>query len=150
MTTRAWSFAAGIVAVGAVGALVLNGPEGMPDPRLTPGAIASTDTAEICTPGYARAHRMAFGAPGEYERYRAVMEAYGIPRDLWHLYELDDRVPIELGGANLPSNLWPQIFDDARRKDRLENAEHHAVCAGRVSLADAQALFLGDWRDSEK
>jgi hypothetical protein len=30
----------------------------MPDPELTPGAVADTDPAIVCAPGYSRSHRV--------------------------------------------------------------------------------------------
>lgn len=37
-------------------------------------------------------------------------------------------------------------FWEAEQKDRLERRLCHAVCAGRISLKAAPAIFLGDWR----
>lgn len=122
------------------------GPRVHPDPRLTPGAVASRDPAETCMPGYSRAHRLAYGAPGELGRYERVMRAYGVPRALWHGYELDHLVPLCLGGADTEANLWPQAWGDARRKDAAEAAACWAVCADELGLREAQRRFLdGEW-----
>lgn len=62
--------------------------------------------------------------------------------------EVDHLVPLELGGSNDLKNLWPQP-DDPRpgdaEKDQLENELHHQVCAGKLSLADAQKCITSNW-----
>jgi len=64
-------------------------------------------------------------------------------------------VPLELGGAPRdPANLWPEPNEidlpdgthvGSESKDHLENYLHRAVCAGTMSLGDAQRLIAGDW-----
>ncbi len=111
-----------------------------PDARLTPGAVADTDPANVCAPGYSRAHRFWHDQIGTLLRY-------GIPLAARNDYTDDDRVPICLGGDNAsPLNHWPQPLVEAEQKDRLERRLCRAVCAGRISLPAAQAVFLGDWR----
>ncbi|HYM68014.1 MAG TPA: hypothetical protein VEZ44_00320 [bacterium] len=54
-------------------------------------------------------------------------------------YEEDHLIPLELGGHPTdPNNLWPEPLDQAKRKDTLELGLNRAVCAGRMSLADAR------------
>jgi hypothetical protein len=51
--------------------------------------------------------------------------------------------------ADVVANLWPQSFDtqpwNARMKDALENRLHALVCAGRLSLEQAQREIAADW-----
>jgi hypothetical protein len=55
-------------------------------------------------------------------------------------------IPLEIGGANDPRNLWPQRFADAKRKDRVEDALHEAVCVEHtLTLEQAQAAIARDW-----
>lgn len=95
--------------------------------------IASTDVREVCASdgrggsAYSRAHR--------------VVRRHGIRG-----YELDHIVPLCLGGADTDANVRPQPLDEARVKDRLEAHACRSVCAGRVTLATAQAWFTADWR----
>ena len=70
---------------------------------------------------------------------REVFRRYGVPWAAHRDYEVDHLVPRELGGADDLSNLWPQNWDDAHRKDHEENRLHQAVCAGTLSLEEAQA-----------
>lgn len=126
----------------------------LPDPALTPGATNSAVTQEniagtVCQPGWTRTVR----PPAEvtYELKRQLIRAYGYAdRRLGH-YELDHLVPLELGGAPAdPRNLWPEPRDSADgwtadRKDELEFALNRLVCAGRLSLGDAQQAIATDW-----
>ena len=126
----------------------------VPDPELTPGAVASGDTAEVCEsdgrPGsaYSRVHREM----NEAQR-RADFARYGI---LWadrQLYEDDHLVPLCLGGADAAANRWPQPRSGewgSYEKDRLESYACRNVCAGSLSLDEAQRWFLApaDWREA--
>lgn len=120
--------------------------QAVPDPKLTPGAVASTDLAAICAPGYARSHRLYEIAREAYWSLTDhVLRTYGVHDR--HAVELDHRVPLALGGANSWLNVWPQPLAEARIKDRLEIAVWRAVCRDHtLSLDAAQAMFMGDWR----
>ena len=85
--------------------------------------------------------------------YRHVSEAmkqavcrrdHAVPCDGKH-FEIDHLVPIEIGGSNDRDNLWAQPIQQARIKDKLENQLHEEVCAGRLSLEDAQHCIAEDW-----
>lgn len=125
----------------AVRAQVL--PPAYPDTVLTPGTVFLDATADdVCTPGYARSVRDVTRS----ER-SAVFAAYGLADDS-RLYEVDHFVPLELGGTNDLENLWPEPYDPfpgAYEKDAVENYLHDAVCAGQISLADAQDAIATDW-----
>ena len=67
-------------------------------------------------------------------------------------------MPLEIGGAPRdPRNLWPEpnvaTLPDgtqigAGAKDGLENELHRRVCAGAMTLSDAQRLIAGNWIDA--
>ncbi len=62
--------------------------------------------------------------------------------------EVDHLISRELGGADTPENLWPQPYTQhpgAHEKDWLENELHKEVCAGTISLTDAQKEIKDDW-----
>jgi hypothetical protein len=115
----------------------------IPDPQLTPGAVLTTDTSAICQPGYTKSVRHTSGRlKGE------VYREYGIDRRGGH-YEVDHLISLELGGADVRENLWPQSYDtqpwNASVKDQLENFLHAEVCAGRMPIEQAQREIATDW-----
>lgn len=114
-----------------------------PDPHLTPGAVLTTDTSRICTPGYAKSVRHTSG-----ELKHLVYREYGIDPREGH-YEVDHLISLELGGADVRANLWPESYDtepwNAHVKDRLENFLHREVCEGRIPIGQAQREIATDW-----
>lgn len=120
----------------------------VPDPRLTPGDVLTTDARVVCAPGYARTVRHVTEATK-----RAVMRAYGIDPDHHAPLEVDHSISLELGGSNDPKNLAPQRYEPrpgAHEKDLLENFLHGEVCAGRMKLTDAQHQIATDWLSAWK
>jgi hypothetical protein len=114
----------------------------LPSPIMTPGAVATTSAAEVCAPGYARAHRHA-----TISVRTLVYAEYRIDRHSGR-FELDHLIPLELGGADVIANLWPQsesTVPGSHDKDRLENRLHALVCAGRFPVDQAQQEIAGNW-----
>jgi len=103
-----------------------------PDPRLTPGAVATTDANLVCRHGYSKSVRHTSGKLKAF-----IYREYGLNRHHGH-YEIDHLIPLGVGGADLAANLWPQSRDaepwTAERKDRLEGYLHAAVCHGGMPL----------------
>lgn len=113
----------------------------MPNRELTPGAIQSSDTAAICTPGWASAHRDVSAATEDY-----VAGEYGLSSH--YGYEIDHLIPLELGGANSVSNLWPEPYNSpygATQKDGLEDYLHEQVCYHGMSVSTAQREIAANW-----
>jgi hypothetical protein len=57
-----------LIAVAAALLLIAAAPP-IADPQLTPGAVADTDPAIVCAPGYSRSHRVwhdKIGTPAKY------------------------------------------------------------------------------------
>jgi hypothetical protein len=114
----------------------------IPDPTLTPGAVRTTNLAEICGKG-TRKFR------GPHDAY-AIMLSYGYPLETRWQYQIDHLIPLELGGADDEKNLWPEPYASpdnwtAARKDALENRLHVLVCEGHLNLQVAQKAFEDDW-----
>lgn len=117
----------------------------MPNPELTPGMVASSDARKVCALGDTAELR---GYSGRPNTKRAIMRAYGLGNRRSADFELDHRVPLCLGGADVVANLWPQPWPEAREKDKIEEWACRAVCdTHMMSLQAAQAIFLGDWRN---
>ena len=116
----------------------------LPDPQMTPGDVLTQDASVICVPGYTKTVRdMPQSVKNQvYRQYGVVSRA---PRE----YEVDHLISLERGGSNSIRNLWPQSYVtqplNAHVKDRVENKRHQLVCAGQLSLAQAQKEIAADW-----
>jgi len=110
-------------------------------PTLTPGAlnpnVTQTSIHEtICVRGWTKTIR----PPVEYTNALKLkqMQAYGLSGDPGDFQE-DHLISLELGGdPRDPRNLWPEPYPRAAEVDRIENDLNAQVCAGQLSLADAQ------------
>jgi hypothetical protein len=130
-------------------ALALSAPVVRPLP-VTPGVVAINDKtgkpftgAETCAIKWGKDRRHV-----TLKMRKHVFAAYGIPYAQHARYEVDHLISRELGGADEEANLWPEPWDGphgAHAKDRLENALHRAVCAGTLTLLEAQAAIRSDW-----
>src|SRR5216683_4025071 len=113
-----------------------------PDPTLTPGAVLTIDVATICQPGYSKTVRHTSG-----KLKTKIYRAYGLDRTASH-FEVDHLISLELGGADVAANLWPESYDtvpwNAHLKDKLEDRLHALVCAGKMPLAQAQHEIAAD------
>ena len=130
------------------------GAIGLPNPKLTPGAIdprvtQSNISSTICVIGYTKTVR----PPVSYTnglKYRQLHSGYNVQGDLnMRDYEEDHLIPLEVGGnPSSEKNLFPQYYAatfGARVKDQLENKIHLLVCSGRISLKEGQSAFTPDW-----
>jgi hypothetical protein len=134
--------AAGVAALGALVVLASPALASSPNPAVTPGAtdplVTQANVATtICRRGYAKTVRKVT----TQEKHTVYLE-YAISGSARHGYVIDHLVPLEVGGANVITNLWPQPKAEAKVKDKLEGQMHTAVCNGSVTLAAAQARFL--------
>lgn len=122
-----------------------------PDPALTPGAVRTTSKAEICghstrefrhvTPLEKIAARRAYGIVGDHGGWCAAGDGC----------EIDHLIPLTVGGGNPRgsiANLWPMRGDGPNNyhvKDRCEAAAGRALCAGKLTVEQAQDMFRTDW-----
>src|SRR5215470_18458849 len=107
------------------------------DGRVTQSTLRST----ICTRGYTTKVRPPRKVTDAIKR-RLAHGLPGAPTD----YELDHLIPIGLGGhPRSLQNLWLQTWPEAATKDRDELRLHRDVCAGRITLKQAQQEMLAEW-----
>lgn len=134
----------------ALMALGLSGPNYLPNPALTPGAVDARLTKEvICANGWSTKSVRKTSA----KLKASVYQSYGITSYKAGQYEIDHLISLEIGGADVKANLWPQPYGinmnglnlGAHTKDKVENAMHKAVCDGKISLSDAQKMIATDW-----
>ena len=131
-------------------------PDIYPDPERTPGAINPAITQEniretICNPRWSTKSIR----PEESYTHRLKVEQiaeYGYSDSRLRDYEEDHFIPLELGGNPTdPKNLWPEPFETsipdggAHAKDKVENYLHVEVCAGSLTLEQAQREMTEDW-----
>ncbi len=115
----------------------------LPDPDATPGATFQVTVDQLCTAGYTK------GVRNVPEAVKAqVYTLYGATKAPGVCCEVDHLTPLELGGSNEVTNLWPEPYSPkagARENDVLENFLHRAVCGGAMLLEDAQRQIAKDW-----
>jgi hypothetical protein len=118
-------------------------PVTFPEPRLTPGAVLTSNKDEVCK-SKGQKNR---AVPASVER--TVFEEYGIPNAAPQAYEVDYLITPALGGSDDIRNLWPQSYAsavwNAHVKDALEDRLRELVCAGNLDLAAAQHDLSSDW-----
>jgi hypothetical protein len=129
------------------------GPKGIyPDPQRTPGAVnpdirQANIALNLCNPNWSTD---SIRPPSTYTTALKIkqMAAWGLPGTTAD-YEEDHLISLELGGNPTSEwNLWPESYEPtpgARQKDTVENRLHREVCAGVVTLRQAQDIVRGDW-----
>lgn len=121
-------------------------------PPSAPGAINPSVTQAnihqtICVSGWSAKQR----PPTSYTEpiKLKLLRGSGYTDQNPHSYELDHEISIENGGSPTdPKNLWLQSYVgacNAHVKDKLENALHRLVCAGKITLQQDQEALRGDW-----
>lgn len=116
----------------------------LPDRQLTPGATTAAEIADLCSTRHDEVVRLV---PETLQE--SVLREYGLPMGRAQNFEIDFLISPGLGGAESIRNLWPEPRYDtvwnSFVKDQLEDYLHQSVCAGRVSLLNAQQEIAGDW-----
>jgi hypothetical protein len=121
----------------------------LPDPSLTPGSARTTSASDVCSDPHTAQYRH-----WSRERDNHILEEYGLPFGSSHLnYEIDHLIPLDIGGSDLDSNLWPEPRSNivewrasAEAKDKLEWRLHDLVCSGELDLVEAQHEIVEDWQ----
>jgi hypothetical protein len=127
----------------------------LPDPSCTPGVLNPDVTQDtiydtICVSGWTATIRPSTTYTNRLKAQGII--DYGYTDTYMGDYEEDHFIPLELGGApSDPANLWPEPHyvtsgsGTSYTKDGVETKLKNAVCAGRVTLADAQNALVTDW-----
>ncbi|MFE0461403.1 hypothetical protein ACFW1A_19360 [Kitasatospora sp. NPDC058965] len=128
----------------------------LPDPSCTPGVLNPDVTQDtiydtICVSGWTATIRPSTSYTNRLKAQGII--DYGYSDTSMSDYEEDHFIPLELGGSPTdPGNLWPEPHyttngsGTSYTKDGVETKLKNAVCAGRVSLDDAQNAIATDWR----
>jgi hypothetical protein len=137
----ATALALALLAVVLVLAQRSTAPAVVADPVRTPGVLnpdvtQATIGTTICVQGWTRSVR----PPTEYTNALKLrqMRAYG-EIGLLSAFQEDHLISLELGGHPTdPRNLWPEPYPRAARVDAIENELNAQVCAGSLTLTQAQ------------
>lgn len=120
---------------------------GATNPAITQATVKDT----ICNPVWSTS---SIRPPTSYTTNLKIqqLKKYGNKDQNTADYEEDHYISLELGGnPTSPQNLWPELYQSsvsgigARQKDRVENNLHASVCAGTLTLKQAQDIITGDW-----
>jgi hypothetical protein len=122
---------------------LIRGGVSLPKAALTPGAVTTTDATTVCV--LPRHPPVPF--VGKTVKL-AIDVAYGYLTSIQqNKYAFDLLVPINLGGAAVPANIWPaairgtgfyqKLQTDARLRDM--------VCRRTLTLAQAQHALEANW-----
>ena len=105
---------------------------GVLNPTVTQATIRTT----ICTRGWTRTVRPPVSYTNALKLRQLVQ--YGL-RGPPSAFQEDHLISLELGGNPAdPRNLWPEPYPRAAAVDRIENELNARVCAGSLTLAEAQ------------
>jgi hypothetical protein len=122
---------------------LVTGGVSMPNPKLTPGAVATTNTTEICV---LPDHLPSTMIPPATQQ--AVYAEYGYTSPLVQSkYDIDYLVPILLGGATTTANMWPAALKGTGffEKVQLDHVLRDMVCRRTLSLRTAQQDLEKNW-----
>ena len=122
---------------------LVTGGVSMPNSKLTPGAVATTNTTEVCVQPDHLASTMIPPATQqqvftEYRITNPVVQAK---------YDVDYLVPILLGGATTTANMWPAAFKGTGffEKVQLDHVLRDLVCRREIALRTAQQDLEQNW-----
>jgi hypothetical protein len=108
---------------------------------MTPGVLnsevdQSTIDSTICVRGWTATVRPSTVYTSDLKEKQLTQ--YGFPGTAAD-YQEDHLISLELGGHPTdPRNLWPERRPRANEVDTIENELNAAVCAGTMTLAEAQ------------
>lgn len=124
--------------VAASAPLTPAGPHAHAQHNLSPGvADPQASPATLC-------HGLPPRTVSDKEK-ATVRARYSIAESERGRYVIDHLVPRGVGGLDVLDNLWPQLIAEAKAKDVIEVRWHDDICAGKTTVAEAQAFFIREW-----
>ena len=103
---------------------------------LNPAVTQATLVSTVCRRGWTKTVRPPVGYTNELKLRQLLRYGLHGPPSA---FQEDHLISLELGGSPTdPRNLWPEPYPRASAVDRIENDLNHRVCAGSLSLAEAQ------------
>lgn len=116
----------------------------LPNSALTPGVVATVDTALVCEKSYPSRSRYVTRSTKN-----KVYMNYGVNKELCVKgCKIDHLIPLSIGGSNDIENLWPHEYGadwTVFAKTRLEVRLRKEVCGGKMPIVEAQQCIQKDW-----
>jgi hypothetical protein len=122
---------------------LIKGAISRPKPKLTPGAVTTTDATVVCTRS-----RHAAGPTPSAAMATAIYGAYGYTTAKQQFrYYLDMLIPWNLGGAVIPANIWPAATKGTGyyQKIQTDHILRDLVCRRSITLVQAQQALETNW-----
>lgn len=124
----------------------------LPDSRCTPGAINPAVTlGQLCPIAHTANWRPSASYTSALKRNQLAnkydyVDSSGSHQPTATTSEEDHLISLELGGSpSAELNLWPEPHASFNEKDKVEGAAHAAICAGRLTLPQAQQGIATNW-----
>jgi hypothetical protein len=118
----------------------------LPNPAWTPG--------KVCTQADPNFKEMRYGGRVAYcvrfvtaHEKDAVAKLYNIPKEDYKKYEFDHYIPLNAGGSDDQTNIWPQPLGEAHEKDKVEIEVYNGLASGTMDQDEAIARIRA-WRPS--
>jgi hypothetical protein len=132
-----------LIALMTLGPSAMGSGKVVPNRNLTPGLADSKISLEtLC--GESTSVRRHVTASMKQK----ILKKYGVTPGERKNIEIDHRVPLCAGGVNAEENLWAEPYAPklgAHEKDWLELHVCEDICKRKISIHDAQKIFLGNW-----
>lgn len=122
---------------------LIHGGVSYPNPKLTPGAVTTTDANGVCN---MRPHESVPAISAAIQT--AVYTEYGkTSQAAEHKYILDWLVPYNLGGADVKANIWPADVEGTGFYEKVQTDDilRQMVCRRELTLAQAQQQLETNW-----
>jgi hypothetical protein len=122
---------------------LIKGGVSLPDAKLTPGAVTTTNADNVCN---MQSHSTVPASSAAVQT--AVYDEYGDTSPAaQHKYILDWLVPYNLGGADVRANIWPADVQGTGFYEKVQTDDilRQMVCRGELTLAQAQHELETNW-----
>lgn len=121
---------------------LIHGSVSLPKSKFTPGAVTTTNANEVC------AFKPHAHAPQPSKTIQAAVFAeYGYTDLTSRKYMIDWLVPYDLGGADVPANIWPIAIAGTGfyEKSQTDSIVREMVCRRELTLTQAQHALEANW-----